>query len=174
MEIYRDKVLPIADVITPNAFELSELSGQTINNQEDCLKAISLLHQRNPNISVIVVTSGIFSDDNSKMYCFASKKLPSGETQKFRFTIPVIKGIFVGTGDVFASLLVVWLTETNGDLKKSVSNVISTLQNLLNRTSKVAYSNTENPPAAERELKLIESRFDLLYPKDNSVEVIEL
>ena len=174
MEIYRDKVLPIADVITPNAFELSELSGQAINNQEDCLKAISLLHQKNPNISVIVVTSGIFSDDKSKMYCYASKKLPSGEIQKFRFTIPVIRGIFVGTGDVFASLLVVWLTETNGDLKKSVANVISTLQKLLNRTAEIAYSKSEQPSAAERELKLIESRYDLLFPVEGSVEVIEL
>ncbi|KAE9550595.1 hypothetical protein FO519_006201 [Halicephalobus sp. NKZ332] len=174
MEIYRDKVLPIADVITPNAFELSELSGQTVSNQEECLAAISLLHQRNPNISVIVVTSGIFSDENTKMYCYASKKLASGEIQKIRFTIPVIKGTFGGTGDVFASLLIVWLTETNGDLRRSVSNVISSLQKLLNRTARVAYSKSEDPSAAERELKLINGRFDLLYPNESSVEFIEL
>jgi pyridoxine kinase len=165
MPIYRDTILPLADIITPNVFELSELSGIEIKNEEDCIQAISKLHTKCPNISIIVVTSGLIADNNSQMYCYASKRLTNDNFERCRFTIPLIRGQFVGTGDIFASLLIVWLDEFNGQIKPSVCNVIASLQALLKRTSEAAYgSGVEKPNAHQRELKMIESRFDLLMP----------
>jgi pyridoxine kinase len=173
MPIYRDTILPLADIITPNVFELSKLSGIEIENEEDCLKAISKLHQECPNISIIVVTSGLISKDNTHMYCYASKK---ESNEKYRFTIPLIRGQFVGTGDIFASLLIVWLDEFNGQIKHAVCNVIASLQALLKRTSEAAFQSCkggEQPSAFQRELKMIESRFDLLVP-NLSIESIDI
>jgi pyridoxine kinase len=170
MPIYRDTILPLADIITPNIFELSELSGIQISTENECLNAISTIHAKYPNLSIIVVTSGLFSTDNSQMFCYASKKkLLSNDNpttfERYRFTIPLIRGEFVGTGDVFASLLIVWLDEFNGEIKPAVSNVIASLQSLLKRTSEAAFeSGADKPSAFQRELKLIESRFDLLVP----------
>uniref|UniRef100_A0A914YTX9 Pyridoxal kinase n=1 Tax=Panagrolaimus superbus TaxID=310955 RepID=A0A914YTX9_9BILA len=165
MPIYRDTILPLADIITPNIFELSELSGIQISNERECLNAISKIHSKCPNLSIIVVTSGLISTDNSQMYCYASKNLKNGNFEQCRFTIPLIRGQFVGTGDIFASLLIVWLDELKGNIKPAVNNVIASLQALLKRTSEAAFRfGAEKPTAFERELKMIESRFDLLVP----------
>uniref|UniRef100_A0AC34FS23 Pyridoxal kinase n=1 Tax=Panagrolaimus sp. ES5 TaxID=591445 RepID=A0AC34FS23_9BILA len=115
MPIYRDTILPLADIITPNIFELSELSGIEITNEEECLNAISKIHSKCPNISIIVVTSGLISKDNSQMYCFASKNLKNAAYE----------------------------------------------------------SGTEKPTAFQRELKMIESRFDLLVP-NLTIESIDI
>lgn len=81
------------------------------------------------------------SDTGDVSYCYASRVL-SRENQKaevYRFEIPIVRGIFVGTGDVFASLLLVWLTETEGNIVESVCKVICSLQSLLKRTSATAF-----------------------------------
>ena len=62
MPIYRDEILPLADVLTPNCFELrfgfslgywklyliffSELAGVPVENEADCLRAVDVLHAR--------------------------------------------------------------------------------------------------------------------------------
>lgn len=176
MPIYRDTILPIANIITPNVFELSELSGIKISNEVECLQAISEIHAKYSNLSIIIVTSGIVSLNDAEMYCYASKKLLDGKFQQFRFTIPLIRGSFVGTGDVFASLLIVWLEEFNGEIKPAVRNVIASLQAILKKTSDAAFGSGTGdykPTASQKELKIIESRFDLLVP-NLSIDSIEI
>lgn len=69
------------------------------------------------------------------MHCYLSERdLNKNNFQQFRFDIPVIEGQYVGTGDVFASLLIVWLNKTNGNSKLSVCNVIGSIQALLKKT----------------------------------------
>lgn len=52
---YRDRALPIADIITPNRFELELLSGRRIARLEDALEAARALIARGPKI--VLVTS---------------------------------------------------------------------------------------------------------------------
>ncbi|KAH7721544.1 Protein F57C9.1 c [Aphelenchoides avenae] len=177
MPVFRDEILKVADIITPNIFELSELTGQRVQTEAECREAMRNLH-RTANIRVVVVTSGIYAEGREDlMYCYASEWLPSApgtwndaDYSLLRFDIPVIRGAFVGTGDVFSSLLVVWYTHFNGDLQRAICNVISSMQGLLRRTSQAAYGGRcscqwSNPGAAERELRLVESRYDLLVPQ---------
>jgi pyridoxal/pyridoxine/pyridoxamine kinase len=60
---------------------------------------------------------------------------------RFRFDIPRIHGHYVGTGDVFACLLLVWLDNTFYDIEVSVRNVLMSLQALLKKTAERAYGN---------------------------------
>lgn len=46
VEIYREEVLPLASMITPNQFEAELLSGVTIATQEDAVRACAVLHAR--------------------------------------------------------------------------------------------------------------------------------
>uniref|UniRef100_A0A914HPX6 Pyridoxal kinase n=1 Tax=Globodera rostochiensis TaxID=31243 RepID=A0A914HPX6_GLORO len=183
--IYRDEILPLADVITPNAFELSELSGFTIANEADCLRAIANFH-RVQKVRIVVMTSGLPDESKassrSTMYCYASETLPltssiaadDVQLRQFRFEIPLIAGTFVGTGDLFAALLLAWLEESDGDLCRAVKATIASMQSVIGRTSDFAFAHSTHPTVQQRELRLMQSRLDLLRPKENKINYIEL
>jgi len=166
MEVYRDEVLHVADVLTPNAFELSEITGLPCKTQEQCLQAIKEAHKKY-KLKYVVVTSGIESNQASILNCFGSTSI-GGQIKQYRFDIPRIHGHYVGTGDVFACLLLVWLNCTSNDLEVSVKNVLLSLQAVLKRTAEKAYGKvvdeSKKPTPKERELCLIESRYELLIP----------
>uniref|UniRef100_A0A8R1EGB5 Uncharacterized protein n=1 Tax=Caenorhabditis japonica TaxID=281687 RepID=A0A8R1EGB5_CAEJA len=66
--------------------------------------------------------------------------------------------------DVFASLLVVWLDESNGDVSEAVKRVLSSMQCLIRKTSSYAQLQNDTNSRAMCELRLIQSRKDLLWP----------
>lgn len=50
--------------------------------------------------------------------------------------IPLIDQSFIGTGDFFTALLLIWMNLTNNDLKKSMEKTVATVQAVLERTMK--------------------------------------
>jgi pyridoxine kinase len=54
-EMFKNEVIPKADIITPNQFELEALTGIRADSPEAVRKAISLLHKAGPR--VVLVTS---------------------------------------------------------------------------------------------------------------------
>lgn len=159
MPVYRDLIIPLADVLTPNAFELGELTGSPIETEDDCLRAVNVLHAK--GVKTIVVTSGVTGAQTSEsLRCYASVK----GNFVYRFTFPRLVGQFVGTGDVFASLLVVWLDELNGDVSEAVKRVLASMQCLIRKTSNYAQLQVDTNSRAMCELRLIQSRKDLLWP----------
>uniref|UniRef100_A0A915AI39 Pyridoxal kinase n=1 Tax=Parascaris univalens TaxID=6257 RepID=A0A915AI39_PARUN len=166
MPIYRDVLVPLANVITPNVFELSELSGETISNESECLRAMDAMHRK--GVQTVVVTSGL--ETATTKFCYGSKIVESGKPPlQYRFDIPILPGMFVGTGDVFSSLLVVWLEKLNGDMKGAIERVIGSLQGILRRTAEPVYASNPGPDyrpdVRELELRLVQSRADLLLPR---------
>jgi pyridoxine kinase len=61
--IYQRKVLPLADVITPNQFEIEQLTGITILSIQDAQRACCILHDMGVNL--VLVTSIVFLDSYS-------------------------------------------------------------------------------------------------------------
>lgn len=53
--VFRDRLLPLADVVLPNAFEAEQLLGQDISSFESIKQALDKLHSLGP--SVVVMTS---------------------------------------------------------------------------------------------------------------------
>uniref|UniRef100_A0A1I8AQK0 pyridoxal kinase n=1 Tax=Steinernema glaseri TaxID=37863 RepID=A0A1I8AQK0_9BILA len=108
------------------------------------------------------------SPEKEIMHCYASLQQDENTFVQHRFEIPVLQGRFVGTGDVFASLLIVWLHIYKNDVPKAVSSVISSIHSILKRTIKHAYGDKSpsefTPTAAQAELQLVESRLELLAP----------
>lgn len=56
--------------------------------------------------------------------------------------IPKFPAHFTGTGDLFASLLLAWMTKSNNDIKTSIENTIASMQAVLKRT--IEYSKGRN------------------------------
>lgn len=50
--------------------------------------------------------------------------------------IPLIGESFTGTGDLFAALLLIWMSLTNDNLKLSMEKTVATVQAVLKRTLK--------------------------------------
>jgi pyridoxine kinase len=59
-ELMRDRVVPAADIVTPNHFELDFLTGTTTTTIAELLAAADLLRAAGP--SVVLVTSAILDD----------------------------------------------------------------------------------------------------------------
>ncbi|CAN0194510.1 unnamed protein product [Ascophyllum nodosum] len=79
VDIYRNEVLPLATMITPNQFEAELLSGQTIVTEEDAIRACRILHSRGPD--TVVITSsridGLSGEgDRDDIVLFASVRRP--------------------------------------------------------------------------------------------------
>mmetsp|Transcript_4417 Transcript_4417/g.9998 ORF Transcript_4417/g.9998 Transcript_4417/m.9998 type:complete len:387 (+) Transcript_4417:120-1280(+) len=63
VDIYRREVLPLADVITPNQFEVEQLTGISIQTIQDAQRACHILHDL--GVSLVLITSIVFPDAGS-------------------------------------------------------------------------------------------------------------
>uniref|UniRef100_A0A7I4XYL1 Pyridoxal kinase n=1 Tax=Haemonchus contortus TaxID=6289 RepID=A0A7I4XYL1_HAECO len=164
LPIYKDVIVPLANVLTPNAFELGELVGFKIVTEKDCIRGMDAIHDL--GVKYVVVTSGVEESEKADtLACYASTKDATGNVRRFRFRFPRLRGQFVGTGDVFTSLLVVWMSNYQNDVSEAVGHVLGSMQGLIRRTSKYAQEQVDSGSRKACELRLIESRKDLLLPE---------
>ncbi|OYV33840.1 MAG: pyridoxal kinase [Rhodospirillales bacterium 20-64-7] len=98
----------IADIITPNAYELSLLSGQGSANRAEALGAMRIVQGLGP--SIVLLTSFYGADTPEK----AIDVMVVDRDLAWRLTIPKLHCKFSGAGDLFASLFLhFWLPEHN-------------------------------------------------------------
>lgn len=102
--LMKSDIIPLADIVTPNQFEVEQLTGITIRTIEDAKKAATLFHDLGPSI-VFFTSLELPSDEQSgKIIIFASqRKRSDGETLQDEFHLincPKIEGSFTGTGDL--------------------------------------------------------------------------
>ncbi|CAB3988199.1 Pyridoxal kinase [Paramuricea clavata] len=169
LPVYRDKLLPLAYIITPNQFEAELLSGMKINSEQNAFEAMDILH--NKGTKCVVITSSELGKDNTlvALGSFCNFGL-SGNNHKLciRMEIPKLPAVFTGTGDLFASLLLVWMQKHPNDLKLACEKTMSAVQAVLKRTLQEAQelAGPDNKPnSAQIELRLIKSMNDLLNPQ---------
>ncbi|KAI8836992.1 Ribokinase-like protein [Chytriomyces cf. hyalinus JEL632] len=173
VDLYRDNLIQYADIITPNGFEATLLSGVKIVDEASALEAIQKLHSMGPE--TVVVTSVDFGT-KADLTLYASH---SPSNTRFKISFPKLKGSFTGTGDLFAACLLARLSlgpggvgvlklETGGSrVVAACETVVSSMNQVLNETMQRMKARGEDAGAAEgrgaenmryRELCLIESR----------------
>jgi pyridoxine kinase len=97
-EYMRDHVVPKADIVTPNQFELEFLSGRTVQSQDDLLAAADRLRESGPG--VVLVTSALTSDTpegSIQMACVT-------DHGAWTVTTPMLPMTVRGGGDVTAAI----------------------------------------------------------------------
>jgi pyridoxine kinase len=101
--IYKS-IVPFADIILPNQFEAEMLSDCKIDSIDGITVCLKTLHQlyRVPHI---VITSLRLAAHPGVIFCCGSTATIQLEPRPFIFEIPIIDVQFIGTGDLFASLL---------------------------------------------------------------------
>ena len=102
LEAMRDRLLPQCDIVTPNAFELSLLTGRPV---DDTTAAMADLHARGPRI--VVCTSAAVDEDRITTLLHTSDATLAVRS-------PAFSSAPHGTGDLFAALFLGrYLTSTD-------------------------------------------------------------
>ena len=137
-EFFAREALALADVATPNLFELAYLTDMTVTTADDLRVALARLHARGPRI--VLVTS-VHLDDTPSDALDVAASSPSGVV---RLRTPKLDLSVNGAGDVVAALFFAHVL-TNADPRAALERAVSAVFGLLNRTQK----------SGERELALI-------------------
>ena len=95
----REKLLPRADLVTPNRFELAWLTDQEIHNLEDAVRAARILRRQGPGT---VICTGAAQTEGRL------SNLAVGPDGIYQVQVPFIpdgQAVPKGTGDAFAAIL---------------------------------------------------------------------
>ena len=187
LPIYRDRLCALADVIVPNQFELSQLTNSPVTNEAECLAAVDQLHTR--GIRRVVVSSTDLSPNNAQIYVYCSDATRGGAAVRHRFVIDRLPADFVGTGDLFAALLLVWMHKTNdvlrvsvwstlyANLQESVALVLRSIHFVLVETFRHAQSVTpvgQTPTFMDLELQLVRCARILQEPPEYDLNATDV
>jgi len=161
--VYRDDVVPLASVLTPNQFEAELLTGVQIAGPRGAYAACDVLHSRGVRTVVITSTDQVRTegDERGTIVLYASQApapgAPNADPERLRLDIPAVPGAYTGTGDLTAALILAWTHRLGDhDLAGALERAIATVQSVLQRTH-----DTVGPG---KELQLVQSVGDMLDP----------
>jgi pyridoxine kinase len=143
----RDIALPMADIVTPNLFELAFLSGEDCQTLGSLRRGLDAAHAMGPR--VILVTSAITDmtpDDALDVFVSTSGGLK-------RVRTPRLDLAFNGAGDAIAGLFLVHWLRTS-DAGEAAALAVSSIYGILQRTKETG----------ARELELIRAQDEIVKP----------
>jgi pyridoxine kinase len=147
--MFKDEAIPVADIATPNQFELDALTALDSSTLEGARRAIDLLHSMGPR--VVLVTSyreqggpeniiEMLASDGDSLYRIRTPELPLGAGM-------------AGSGDVTAALFLSRYLETR-DIRKTLELTAGSIFGVMDATFR----------ANSHELLLIASQEELVKP----------
>ena len=139
--LLRDRVVPVADIITPNQFELGYLTGTEPGSIESTLASADLARAMGP--STVLVTSVERPDREEGVI----EMLVVDATGAWLVTTPHLPIKANGSGDVTAALFTAHYVQT-GDAAVSLERTASSVFDLIETTYK----------SGERELQLVQAQ----------------
>ena len=146
-EFIKERMLPIADVVTPNQFELDYLVGRPSMSTADLVVAIDAIHVRGPR--VVLVTSVRTEDTPAECLDL----VVSDGSDRCRLRTPLLPVVVNGAGDAIAALFFAHYLST-GAVAEAMALAGSSIFGVLNRTAEAGAS----------EMLLIEAQQELVTP----------
>ncbi|XP_020087917.1 pyridoxal kinase-like [Ananas comosus] len=135
VSVHREKVVPVASMLTPNQFEAELLTGLRITSEQDGLAACNILHAAGP--PKVVITSMQIAD---KLLLIGSHQKKKGHPpEQFKIVIPKIPAYFTGTGDLMTALLLGWSNKYPDNLERASEIAVSSLQVICLSYSTIAF-----------------------------------
>jgi len=142
VKLFREQVIPQADIITPNQFEAEQLTEMTIASVENVKTVCNALHEMGPPI-VFITSVMLESEEKNIISVFASRRTSAAATatttattqqHMWRITCPQLPGQYTGTGDLFSSLLLGHSALEPDDLPAALDKVMNTMYAIIQRT----------------------------------------
>jgi pyridoxine kinase len=148
-EIFRNQVVPLADIVTPNQFELEALTGFKTADLGEARKAVEALHTMGPGVVLVTSYRGndapekhidMLSSDGSAIYRIRTPELPFGAGM-------------AGSGDVTTAIFLSRYLETR-DIKRTLELTAASIFGIMEATYM----------AESRELLIIRAQNELVAP----------
>ncbi|RNE49585.1 pyridoxal kinase PdxY [Corynebacterium alimapuense] len=146
--LLRDKVVPVADIITPNQFELGYLTGIEASDLDSTLAAVDAARAMGP--STVLVTSVERPDRPEGTI----EMLAVNDSGAWILRTPFLPVKFNGSGDVTAALFTGHYVAT-GNIADALAKTASSVFDLVSNTYE----------AKVRELLLVESQDAFAHPR---------
>lgn len=146
-EFIRDTALPVADLLTPNHFELDLLTGRTTRTLDEVKDAVAAAQATGPRT---VLTTSLETEDTP---ADAVDLLASQDGRHFRVRTPKLGLSVNGAGDAVAALFLAHHLRT-GSAEQAVAAAASAVWALLARTE----------AAGSREILLVAAQDELVSP----------
>lgn len=146
--LLRERVVPVADIITPNQFELGFLTDTEPDTLESTLASVDLAHAMGPR--TVLVTSVERPDREEGTI----EMLAADEQGAWLVQTPHLPMKANGSGDVTAALFTAHYVET-GSAKIALERTASSVYDLLKATLE----------SGERELQLVEAQEFYAHPR---------
>jgi pyridoxine kinase len=155
-EAIQGRLVPLADLVVPNRFELEHLTGRRVESLQDALAATAELRARGPRL---VVVTGLSLPDRSGELAV----LADAADQAWLAATPQLPlSIGGGTGDAFAALFLGHYLAA-ADLGAALERAVAAMFALVERTSS----------AGAEELELVAAQ-DALTAPDCHFEAVRL
>jgi pyridoxine kinase len=150
-EFMRLEALPIADIVTPNQFELALLCGSETDTFGQLKRALAIVHERGPKL--ILVTSVMTQETPVHAVDLIVSRADAAGHQIFRVRTPRLHLSANGAGDTIAALFLahyLMLGRAHDALKNAAASVYS----LLYKTAQ----------AGQRELVMVAAQEQFIRP----------
>jgi pyridoxine kinase len=152
-DIFKNDLVPLADIVCPNQFELEALTGIDTQTIDNALKAVNILHEMGP--SIVLVTSyrgkagtlSMIASDKLNVYKITTPELPLGS------------GI-AGTGDMTSAVFLSHYLETR-NLEKTLELCTASVFGILEASNVEIFPRDKNAPL---ELRIIQAQNELTSP----------
>ncbi|MCL2270254.1 MAG: pyridoxal kinase PdxY [Treponema sp.] len=156
--LFKNELVPLADIVTPNQFELETLAGHSIHNVDDARRAVDLIHEQGPGI--VLVTSFCGGGNDGQIGMLASDK--SGLYSVYTPELPIPAGM-AGTGDITASVFLSRYLETK-DVKKALELCTASIYGIIEASISGAASPQSRSPLPIMELRIVQAQKELDSP----------
>ncbi|MDR1574561.1 MAG: pyridoxal kinase PdxY [Treponema sp.] len=168
-DMFKNELLPLADIVTPNQFELEALTSLDTGGIDKARGAIEMLHEKGPGI--VLVTSYRDREDAAAAKADGTggariSMLASDKTGVYRISTPELplEAVVAGSGDLTASVFLSRYLETK-DIKRTLEFCTATVYGILEasflkRNSAKADETTSGP----MELTIIQNQHELDCP----------
>ena len=134
VQLFREQVVPEADVVTPNQFEAEQLTGLSINSVQDVVMACKSLHELGPSL-VVITSVRLETGEKDIISIYASRHVRAKETTElWCIKCPELPGRYTGTGDLLSSLLLGHSAMNPDDLPGSLEMVMNTMYATIKRS----------------------------------------
>lgn len=159
-EFFSEQAVKHANILTPNQFELSNLTGVEINNLADATRACQQLHQRGAEIILVTSLTRQEADQNQiEMLLSCADEVLLVATP--RLDMPIAPN---GSGDMTAAIFLAKYLETN-DTAASLAHTAAAIYAVFCKTRQLE----------QRELAIIQAQDEIVVPSRKfAVHILDL
>jgi pyridoxine kinase len=146
-EFMREHVVPAAQIITPNQFELTSLTGLPVSTMDDVLNGADAVRSMGPE--VVLITSVVRQDGPTDTI----EMVAVDDTGAWLVSTPRLPRTFTGSGDVTAAIFLATVLRA-WDLPRTLAHTAAVIYGVLKITNDLGRT----------ELALIAAQDELIHP----------